>query len=332
MPYCTNCGEEVSPDARFCTNCGADMSTEETAQSGGGAEPPTAGEGGGQGQQPGQPAGGQGGAAHGAAGQGPAGQGAGHQQPGAGRGQPAPQHGGRGGQLSQETSGGLDFAIGYPKRNGWTATIISTAMVFLSFLIVPFFILVGYGFRVARAAALGRPNPPEYDDWGGLIVDGLRFTVVSVVFTVAVYLVIFVGLAVAGAADSAILVLFLIPLYFAVVYALPAFQTAFVGSNSITGAFTDGRAISLLQSGYYAKSFLMYIALNIVLSIVATFALITIVGFFVVYAYMVLAFGAFWGLVYYRAAQRGIVPPPVEDQQPTHGQPQQGQAPPRQPR
>jgi hypothetical protein len=218
------------------------------------------------------------------------------------------------------------FAFGYPVRDSWKPLLLSSVLILFSFLLIPGLIVAGYGFRVARAAALGRPNPPKFDDWGGFIFDGLRLLAVTLIPGLALMLIVGVGLLGALATDAlAVLVLLLIVAYVALLYAIYAFMTAFVGSNSVIGAFTDGRATSLLASGHYLKSVLLFIVFNIALSILISIASITFVGIFIGAAFQIIAFGAFWGYVYYRAVEKGIVPPATPDGQ-TAGQHQGGQS------
>jgi len=286
-----------------------------------------------QGGQGGYQEGGQGGYQQGGQGSHQQGGQGSHQQGGQGGYQQGQRRGQgrRGGQTARggeqhphDANSGLNFAFNYPKRDGWTPTIISAVMYFISFLIVPMFILAGYGFRVARSAALGRAYPPEYDDWGGLIVDGLRFIAVAIaaglVWGIGALLLILLTEAI----DIPVLgVLVFLVAYVGASWFMGAFLTAFVGSNSVTDALTNGQAINLLKSGYYAKAWLMYIVLSVIFGIVTFISIITIVGPIVVSAYAVLAYGAYWGYVYYRATEQGIVSPPVEDQQPA-GQAQTG--------
>jgi hypothetical protein len=51
------------------------------------------------------------------------------------------------------------------------------------------FLLYGYGIRVMRQAIQGEePRLPEWEDWGGLFMDGLRYFVVLLVYTLPVSL------------------------------------------------------------------------------------------------------------------------------------------------
>ncbi|MDL0118803.1 DUF4013 domain-containing protein [Halobacterium salinarum] len=193
--------------------------------------------------------------------------------------------------------------------------LISTLLIVGSFLIVPAFILAGYGFRVARAAALGQSNPPSYDDWGGLLVDGLRFLGMYLLIGIIGGIPLVILQYAAIGSESVVLLLLYFVLSIVVGYATLAFLTAFVGSNSISDALTNGQAFNLLQSGYYLKAYLLNIVLGFILGVVLLLSIITIVGWLAVYAYVVLATAAFWGFVYYQAAQKGIVSPPVEASQ-----------------
>lgn len=177
-----------------------------------------------------------------------------------------------------------DFAVYFPKASGWKPILIGGLLVLGSFLVVPALILVGYGYRVARAAAFGEETPPQLTEWKGLLVDGARFTV------------LFIPLA----------FLSVIPLLGT--YVALAFLTAFVGSDSLSGALTDGRAISFLTSAYFLKGFVLYIVLLVGLWI--AMVLLVVVGWVFGPAYIIIASGAFWGYVYKHAADDGIVPPP----------------------
>jgi len=305
MEYCHNCGEAVSPDDRFCDNCRADLKAgDESNRRRSGQSTDQQRRQGGQrnrsdrsgNQQRRQ------GSQRGRSGSQQRRQSANQQQ----RGQR-----GAGGQqqLPQDTNGVFGFGFGYPVRDGWKPLLLSSVMVLLSFLLIPLAIVAGYGFRVARAAALGRPNPPKFNDWGGFIFDGLRLLAVTLIPGLAWILLIGVGFGVAFAADSLVVLALLFAVsYVVLLYAVYAFMTAFVGSNSVVGAFTDGRAISLLTSVYYLKSVLLFIVFNIALSIVLTLASFTLVGVFIGAAFQILALGAFWGYVYYQAVEKGIVP------------------------
>jgi hypothetical protein len=325
MEYCQNCGEQVSPDDRFCDNCRADLSAGDgperrgsdqstDQQSGQGNQPGQQRRQGGQGNQSGQPTGQQRRQGRQSTNR-QQGQRATGQQSQPATGQRGQRAGGQQ-QLPQNTNGVFGFGFGYPVRDGWGPLLISSVLVLVSFLIVPLAIVAGYGFRVARAAATGQANPPEFGDWGGLIFDGFRLLAAMLAPMILLVAVTFGLLTLLGDL-GALLVPLLFAAFFLLFYGWYAFLTAFVGSNSVIAAFTDGRAVSLVTSVYYLKSIVFFILFSIAFSVLATLASLTFVGVFIASAFQILAFGAFWGYVYYQAAQRGIVPAAEPDSRST---------------
>lgn len=211
----------------------------------------------------------------------------------------------------------LSFAIDYPKRAGWKPVLVGAALVLLSFFIIPLIILVGYGYRVARSAAADRPLPPEMDDWGGFLVDGLRFIAVFLVPTIVVafsFGIVIGILELSGAGGLALLLQFVSNIVTS--YVAAAFLVAFVGANNIGQAFTDGTAVDLMKSEAYATAWIGYFILQIVLSFLAVFSIITIVGPLFVVAFSILLLGAYWGRFYARATETGLVAPPKQAEGP----------------
>jgi hypothetical protein len=193
----------------------------------------------------------------------------------------------------------LSFAFEFPRRRGWKPLLIGGGLFLISFLIVPYFLILGYSYRVGRAAAIGHNEPPAFGDWGGLAFDGLRMFALVLILGIPATI-----LQLVGAQISPILG---IVLSLAVGLALPAFQVAFLGSGSITGALTDGRATSILFTTYYLKALLLSILLGIATTLLFLLSIITIVGWLFVLAFVVFVAQAFWGYVYFQAAQKGIV-------------------------
>lgn len=276
MPYCHSCGQRVDASHRFCQHCGAEVdSGRRRSERDGTREPGSVPVGDDRREQ----------------------QTGGYGQEDAGRADAGPP---------QDRKDGVEFALTYPVSNGWGATLVSGVLLLTGFLLVPFLALAGYSYRVGRAAALGREEPPGYGNWGGLIVDGLRFTVVGLVLAVGfglLWALVFVLIE-----TSPWFALLVVPMYLVAIYALPAFVAAFLGTGSVTRAFTGGEAATLLGSGYYAKSVLFWLLLQFALGFVVALLFLTLVGWIWGYAFTFLAGSAFWGYVYYRAAGQGIVP------------------------
>jgi hypothetical protein len=75
--------------------------------------------------------------------------------------------------------------------------LIGGALTLVGFLIVPLFLVSGYVVRAIRANLDGEPEPPTFGDWGELLVDGLKATVIGFVYMLVPLIVM--GLTVGGA-------------------------------------------------------------------------------------------------------------------------------------
>lgn len=78
-------------------------------------------------------------------------------------------------------------ALSYPmNRDDWIRTIaIGGILSFFWFLLlIPVFLVSGYILRVIRATLDGEPEPPVFDDWGSLFVDGFKVFVIGLVFMI----------------------------------------------------------------------------------------------------------------------------------------------------
>lgn len=78
----------------------------------------------------------------------------------------------------------IEALLTYPtKSDDWLVTVvIGTVLTLLSFLLIPAFLLYGYLVRVLRAGMDDAPEPPVFDDWGSLFVEGLVATVILFVY------------------------------------------------------------------------------------------------------------------------------------------------------
>ena len=87
------------------------------------------------------------------------------------------------------------FKFPFQGSNSKNAFVVGTALTFANFLLpfVPALFVSGYTFRVMRQAIEGRePALPAWDDWGKLVTDGLRMTLVSLLYLLPAGLV-FIG-------------------------------------------------------------------------------------------------------------------------------------------
>lgn len=137
----------------------------------------------------------------------------------------------------------LREALGYPlesedlTRNYGIAVLLTIG----SILIIPAFILIGYYLKAMRETLDGSDQIPEFEDYKSLLGDGLRFSGLLILYTIAVILPVAtlnsIGSAV-GLADAAAFVNMLFIL--GVFYAIPASMVNFARENSFRAAFDIG--------------------------------------------------------------------------------------------
>ncbi len=78
----------------------------------------------------------------------------------------------------------LEDALTYPMEDeDWLITVaIGGVLTFLGFLLVPIVLINGYLVGVIRAATDGAPEPPAFEDWEDLLIDGVQATVIGFVY------------------------------------------------------------------------------------------------------------------------------------------------------
>lgn len=191
-------------------------------------------------------------------------------------------------ELSQST---FRYALAYPRRQGWTPILKGGVLLFLYFLLLPLFVVLGYWVRVAAAAAENEEDPPPLTDWGGLLKDGVVAVAVFLPFFVVVWLLGFVAIRVN-------------PLLYIVVSLIVGFVFPALGVNySVHRTFKSAYDVEILTdfafTELYVKNFFVSIGLGIALTILLIFSVITIVGPVFVSFFTYTAFAAFWGRVYH---------------------------------
>ena len=196
----------------------------------------------------------------------------------------------------------LSNALRYPLHSdGWLRTIlIGGLLTILSALVIPLFFLQGYYVRVLRGVTNDDPDPPRFDDWGDLFVDGLKLVVVNILLVLAV----FVGLALvglvfgggsllaggaagpgsgAGAVSGAlgavgVAVLVVVLLLFS--YVAPAAFANFARDDSIAAAFDVSTILSGALSVEYLVAWLLALGVGVVLGAITSFLSLLLIGIF----------------------------------------------------
>lgn len=78
----------------------------------------------------------------------------------------------------------LSEALEYPRaRDDWFKSILIGGVLSLfSWLLVPAILVVGCIVRVLRSTMAGEETPSVFDDWGDLLRDGLRATIIGLAY------------------------------------------------------------------------------------------------------------------------------------------------------
>ena len=177
-------------------------------------------------------------------------------------------------------------SINYLKdsENGAMTVLVGGLLTLLSFLIVPAFFVTGYLVRVLDRTAEGETEAPSFDDWGALLVDGVKSFVIALVYLIVpiALAAVFVGgggglIALGGDSGVAsafgalgILVGSILTLVvgLAIWYVLPAALANFAQDRRMGSAFAFGEIAPVLRSGKYATAWLLGLLVIVVAGIV----------------------------------------------------------------
>lgn len=201
----------------------------------------------------------------------------------------------------------LEDGLSYPiQGNSWIGRmLIGGIMVFFAFLVLPIFFFQGYLLRVLGSTIRGEPEPPAWEDWGGLFVDGLKATAVTFIYAfvpLAVFSVLagaLVGLGgAAGDSGGGIIAgfgfltfLLFIPVLFLVYYLVPAALSNMAVEGSIGSAFDFDMLSNVVLSVDYLIAVLMPVVVGVLVNVVSFVLGITVIG------YLLVPFVAFYGQV-----------------------------------
>lgn len=206
----------------------------------------------------------------------------------------------------------IEFTLRYPFSNGWMPLIIGAGLSLLGVFILPLFILYGYAVRVGQAGAAGADRIPDYDDWVGLLTEGVLLFVafLPIIF---IGLIVFGGLTMTAAvADTpaafGFMVLFAFPLGLLLAYFGGAILPTYIATGSVGATYRDLTFLRFALTFPYLKGFVLFFALQIVVGILAAmlafFLMITIIGILLIFplyllvsAYLAYLLGSLWGYI-----------------------------------
>ena len=191
----------------------------------------------------------------------------------------------------------LEDGFSYPLRDDWIGRIVIGGVLgFLTVLVVPAFLIVGYLVRVLEGTIGGDEVPPEFTDWGDLLMKGVIGTIIGIAYTVVpvvaygvvIAVVAGTGGAVGGDAGALIgavgvlLALAFVPVLFLVYYAVPAALSAYAARGELGAAFDPDLLKPALLSTEYLVAVLMPIVVAVVTWIATAVLAVTVVGLLLV--------------------------------------------------
>lgn len=164
------------------------------------------------------------------------------------------------------------------------------------FIFVTVLPVQGFLVRVLRSAAEDEREPPVFDQWGDLFVDGIKVIVIQIAYLVVPMIVLLFGMFVSGigflsasegatgaAGIGAVGALFLLVgglLVVLVSYLVPAALANFAYEDSFGAAFDVGTVVDAAFTTDYLVAVVLALIVSLVLGFVAFLLTFLIVGVF----------------------------------------------------
>lgn len=181
-------------------------------------------------------------------------------------------------EQEQNTDSIIDYAIGYPKRNGWGTILIGGVLTLFVWLIVPLVFIVGYFVTLTGRVIRREPTPPRFEDWGELLKLGIMAILVMLPLVIALSIVSFV-LEMVSEGLVAIATL-------AFYYVAPAVFLQFAVTHTFSGAYDVNELQRILTHRIYVVGLLLAvvgaIAGWIVFVLVSLVSFLTIIGWIII--------------------------------------------------
>ncbi len=171
--------------------------------------------------------------------------------------------------------------------------LIGSLLLVTSFLIVPIFILTGYITRTIQNASNGA-EPPQFGDYGGLLVDGLKFTAVFLLYFGAI-IALMLATTLAGSlnetAGLALMWVLVVPSYFGLIYASVSIMYHFSRNRRISDAFDVRSVLQTAFSLRYLAIALFVVFIGPIVFVIFQVALaFTIIGLLLIPATLIYEF------------------------------------------
>lgn len=176
--------------------------------------------------------------------------------------------------------------------NAVVRLLIGGLLGFLSIFILPAFLLFGYLVWVLSGSARGEEEPPAFENWGKMFVDGLKATLVAIVYglipfgMVGVSFFVILGGAGTGSDTAAgvlgsigfIGIAISLVAMFVLYYIIPAALTNMALEDSFGAAFDLDTIKRAVLSMDYLIAWLVPFAIAIVVNVVVVLLAFTVLG------------------------------------------------------
>jgi hypothetical protein len=194
-------------------------------------------------------------------------------------------------------------AVRYPSQD-WKKVIILGVLFILNVIIIGVLFWPGYLLRVLKATLAGSDELPEFDDWGGMVVDSLKLIVVSIVYFIIPAAIAFIGvwasigsmiamqnvgvvspMAFVGLLSGAVIIAAIIGIIIALVYYMAIVNMAY-NDSEIGAAFRFSEIMDLISAIGWADYIIWYIVMivvGVVVGIIASIlGIIPIIGWIII--------------------------------------------------
>jgi hypothetical protein len=209
----------------------------------------------------------------------------------------------------------LSDALSFPRRgDDWVKNVLIGGGLTLLGLVIPLVPLLpvqGYLVRVVRSGVREEAEPPAFEDWGDLFVDGILLSMIQLVYVlvpvlllVVVSSVVGIGLFTADVAGSdagiaavglvgALSILASVVLLVVVAYLIPAAVANFAHEGEFGAAFSLSTVSRAAFTGDYLVAVLLAVVVGLVLGLVAAALTVIVVGIFLAFYVQVVTYYLF---------------------------------------
>lgn len=160
-------------------------------------------------------------------------------------------------------------ALDYPGSN-LKKVLTLGILIIISFLIIPIFLVYGYTLRVIKATVAGFDELPDFDEWGDMLIDGLKVFVVAIVYMIipAIVLAASIILLLTRSNPTVALIGIVIGIILVIIFGLVEnIAIAHMAFNdSLGAAFSIGEILNVISEISWLKYIIWIIGVTIVIT------------------------------------------------------------------